>query len=237
MGNTALGAAVAAKAYGFQMVGVVPEAIARDKDEKLQALGAELVKIPTGGSALLQMAGEIAAQRHGYFVHPHLDPLWTNGYQAIVEEILGDIPSCRSLVFPVGGGGLLMGLTEYLKSHPKPIGLFGCEPYNWPKYSAYRHERSRTIADGLILDVPHPGVQARIGDIKVHLHLVQDSEIRMAMAELYDSHGFVVEPSSAITIAFLKAHWHELEVPICAILTGGNIARQDFDVLISGAAG
>jgi len=236
MGNTALGAAVAAKAYGFQMVGVVPEAISRDKDEKLQALGVELIKMPVGGTALLEMAGEIAAQRHGYFVHPHLDPLWTNGYQVIAEEILRDVPSCRSLVFPVGGGGLLMGLTEYLKEHSAPISLHGCEPHNWPKYSVYRHERSRTIADGLVLDVPHASVQARISDMNVHLHLVQDSEIRTAMAELYDSHGLVVEPSSAITIAFLKAHWHELEVPICAILTGGNIARQDFDALISGPA-
>ena len=50
MGNTALGAAVAAKEYGFRMVGVVPQAISRAKDEKLQALGVELVKIAGGGS-------------------------------------------------------------------------------------------------------------------------------------------------------------------------------------------
>src|SRR5438093_9919808 len=45
MGNTALGAAVGAKAFGFAMTGVVPTTIARAKDEKLQALGVELVKI------------------------------------------------------------------------------------------------------------------------------------------------------------------------------------------------
>src|SRR6266851_10043611 len=53
MGNTALGAAVGAKAFGFDMVGVVPTTIARAKDEKLQALGVELVKIAGGGSELL----------------------------------------------------------------------------------------------------------------------------------------------------------------------------------------
>src|SRR5438132_7309568 len=113
MGNTALGAAVGAKAFGFAMVGVVPETIARAKDEKLQALGVELIKIAGGGSALLQRARQIAQERGGYFVHPHLDPLWTDGYQAIAEQIFQDLPLCRSLVFPVGGGGLLMGLTEH----------------------------------------------------------------------------------------------------------------------------
>src|SRR5436309_4355 len=56
MGNTALGAAVGAKAFGFRMVGVVPETIARAKDEKLQALGVELIKIAAGGSDLLKHA-------------------------------------------------------------------------------------------------------------------------------------------------------------------------------------
>src|SRR4029453_9069916 len=51
MGNTALGAAVGAKEFGFAMVGVVPQTIARAKDEKLRALGVELIKITGGGSA------------------------------------------------------------------------------------------------------------------------------------------------------------------------------------------
>src|SRR5450432_2194778 len=56
MGNTALGAAVGAAAYGFSMTGVVPESIARAKDEKLRALGVELVKVAGGGSDLLRRA-------------------------------------------------------------------------------------------------------------------------------------------------------------------------------------
>src|SRR5436853_728856 len=45
MGNTALGAAEGAKAFGFKMIGVVPTTIARAKDEKLRVLGVELMKI------------------------------------------------------------------------------------------------------------------------------------------------------------------------------------------------
>jgi threonine dehydratase len=231
MGNTAMGAAVGAKAYGFSMVGVVPEAISRAKDEKLQALGVELIKLAGGGSELLGRAREIAAQRKGYFVHPHLDPLWTNGYQLIAEEIFRDLPACRSLVFPVGGGGLLMGLTEYLRANPRQVVLHGCEAYNFPTYAAFHHGRSRTIADGLVLDVPHKAVQERIEEMKIDIHLVHDDDIRVAMAELYDRQGLIVEPSSAITTAFVQASLKELEGPVCVILTGGNITREDFDRL------
>src|SRR5262245_30186166 len=54
MGNTALGAATGAKAFGFTMTGVVPTTISRAKDERLQALGVELVKVAGGGSDLIR---------------------------------------------------------------------------------------------------------------------------------------------------------------------------------------
>src|SRR5712692_835646 len=60
MGNTALGAAVAAKRFGFSMVGVVPQTIGRAKDEKLHALGVELIKMAGGGTDLLKLATQVA---------------------------------------------------------------------------------------------------------------------------------------------------------------------------------
>ncbi len=229
MGNTALGAAVGCKRFGFAMVGVVPETISRAKDEKLQALGVELVKIAGGGSDLLHRAGEIARERDAYFVHPHLDPLWTDGYQDIAEEILGDLPGCGSLVFPVGGGGLLMGLTAYLQANSAQVRLHGCEPYNYPKYARFTHERTRTIADGLLLEKPHPQVQERIEARKIPIALVHDADIRTAMRDLFEKQALVVEPSSAITLAAVRADHHELKEPICLVLTGGNITAEDFE--------
>jgi threonine dehydratase len=228
MGNTALGAAVGAKAFGFAMVGVVPQTIGRAKDEKLRALGVELLKIAGGGSALLHRATEVARERGGYFVHPHLDPLWTDGYQAIAEEILRELPDCRSLVFPVGGGGLLMGLTEHLRRRPAAVQLFGCEAYNYPTYAPFSHPRALTIADGLVLDEPHPRVRQRIDELGIAIHLIKEEEIRAAMAELFGRQGLIVEPSSAITTAFVARRRDQLEEPVCVVLTGENIAREDF---------
>ena len=78
------------------MVGVVPQTISRAKDEKLQALGVEVIKIAGGGTDLLNRATQVAQERHGYFVHPHLDADWTDGYQVIAEEIIRALPACSA---------------------------------------------------------------------------------------------------------------------------------------------
>lgn len=227
MGNTALGAATAAQAFGVNMTGVVPQTISRAKDERLQALGVELVKIAGGGSDLIRHATALAAERGGYFVHPHLDPLWTDGYRSIAAEVLHALPACRSLVFPVGGGGLLMGLLAHLREQPAAVRLFGCEPYNYPKYARFEHARSTTIADGLLLEHPHPSVQAAIAEAGVTIDMVPEADIRGALKDLFETQGLVVEPSSAITVGYVKAHLKELPDPICVILTGENITRDD----------
>jgi threonine dehydratase len=128
-----------------------------------------------------------------------------------------------------------MGLLAYLRNNPAPVRLFGCEPYNYPKYARFDHARSTTIADGLILETPHPQVQQAIAEGGLAISLVQEADIRAALKELFEAQALVVEPSSAITLAFVKAHAAELEEPICVILTGENIAREDHRRLIGDA--
>src|ERR1051326_1538314 len=178
MGNTARGAAVAGRERGFRVTAVVPPTIARAKEEKLKALNVELVKVTGGGSALLANAERLAPERGAYFMHPHLDRAWTNGYQAIASEILEGLPDCRSLVFPVGGGGLLMGLTALLSKRQNSLGLYGVEPYNYPTYAPFTHTRSTTIADGLILENAHPIVKERITGMGIRIELVREDAIR-----------------------------------------------------------
>ena len=237
MGNTALAAAMTAPALGFGVTAVVSQSIGRAKDEKLRTLGVELIKVAGAGGELLSRARAIAAERGAYFVHPHLDPLWTDGYQSMVAEILHSLPDCRSLVCPVGGGGLLLGLLSYLRRHQTSVRLFGCEPYNYAKYAHCDHPRSTTIADGLLLDTPHPQVQHVIAEEGLSIGLVSEADIRTALRDLFEAQALVVEPSSAITVAHVRNQAEPLEEPVCVVLTGENIARDDHRRLIADGTG
>jgi threonine dehydratase len=63
--------------------------------------------------------------------------------------------------------------------------------------------------------------------------MVPDAEIKSAMKELYREQSLLVEPSSAVTVAYVRSHLHELPEPVCAILTGDNITREDFFGMIA----
>jgi len=120
----------------------------------------------------------------------------------------------------------------HLRQFPSPARLFGCEPYNYPKYARFSHTRSTTIADGLLLETPHPVVQQVIAEANVAISLVAEDEIRAVLRDVYQTQGLVIEPSSAITLAFVKDQAAKLPQPICVILTGENITREDHRRLI-----
>ena len=127
----------------------------------------------------------------------------------------------------------MLGLRQYLQMHPAPVRLYGCEPYNYPKYARFDHARTTTIADGLILEKPHEQVQRVIAEDGIAIALVSEADIRAALKEVWATQALVVEPSSATALAFGRAHAGELEEPVCVVLTGENIAREDHARLVA----
>jgi threonine dehydratase len=125
-----------------------------------------------------------------------------------------------------------MGLLSYLRNNSSPIRLFGSEPHHYSKYARFEHAQSVTITDGLILEAPRPQVQQAIKEDGVTIALIPELDIRAALKELFEAQALVVEPSSAITLAFVKGRATELEEPVCVILTGENIAREDHRRLV-----
>jgi threonine dehydratase len=120
-----------------------------------------------------------------------------------------------------------------LRRHSAAVRLYGCEPYNYPKYARFDHARTTTIADGLLLERPHEQVQRVIAEDGIAVALVSEADIRAALKELWATQALVIEPSSATTLAFGKAHAGELEEPICVVLTGENIARENHARLVA----
>ena len=78
-------------------------------------------------------------------------------------------------------------------------------------------------------------MQRAIADGGVSISLVPEADIRAALKDLFETQAVVVEPSSAITLAFAETSVEQLAAPICLILTGENIAHEDHRRLISAA--
>src|SRR6202158_5362483 len=136
-GNHAQGVAYAARALGVKAIIVMPSNAPRNKLEGTAALGAEIVTVGPGSEERRQRAEQLAAE-HGYvIVPPYNDEKIIAGQGTVGLEILedfrnADLPSVETVLVPVGGGGLISGVSAAIKlSNPlrnPQVKVIGVEP-------------------------------------------------------------------------------------------------------------
>ena len=237
-GNHAQGVAYAARALGAKAIIVMPDTAPKNKLEATVALGAEIVIVGPSSEERRRRAEQLAAE-HGYvIVPPFNDEKIIAGQGTVGLEILEDLPALETVLVPVGGGGLISGVSAAIKlSNPK-VKVIGVEPelaadaqaslragriVSWPV-----EQVSRTTADGLrtqsIGAINFEHIRAYVDDIVT----VTEGEIRETTRVLSANPKTVAEPSGAVApAAFL---FHALEFPQTtinvAVISGGNINPQ-----------
>ncbi len=175
-------------------------------------------------------ADAIAAETGAVVVPPFDDDVIMAGQGTIGLEIVDDLPDVRTVVVPVGGGGLASGVAAAVKARNPNIRVVCVEPAGAPKLSRalaagepVTLTTTSSIADGLL------GV--RLGDRNwAHLSQladlvvgVEDGPIRCTMRYLMDRLKLVTEPSGAITLAAVLEKKIPADGPIAVVLSGGNI--------------
>ncbi len=229
-GNHAQAVALAAKLYGVPATVVMPTTVTPAKRGGAERLGARVVLAGTTTADRMQRAMEIARQEGSTIVPPYDDPLIISGQGTIGLEIVADAPQTRTVLVPVGGGGLSAGVATSVKLLDPTIRVIGVEPAGAPKLSRARAAGSPVrlsstagLADGLLAvevgGVPFAHHQRYIDDVVA----VDDSALRRAMRFLLDRMKIVAEPSGAITIAALLEGLVRPAGPTVAVLSGGNI--------------
>lgn len=234
-GNHAQGVAYAARALGVKAIIVMPSNAPKNKLEATAALGAEIVIVGPGSEERRARAEELAAH-HGYvIVPPYNDEKIIAGQGTIGLEILEDLPNVETVIVPVGGGGLISGLSAAIKlSNPK-IKVIGAEPELASDARAslraghivsFPAEKvSETLADGLrtqsIGSINFEHIHAYVDDIIS----VTEDEIRAATRALSGNEQTVAEPSGAVAPAAFLSHASELPATRInvAVISGGNI--------------
>jgi len=226
-GNHGLALAYAAEVVGTRCVVVVRDDAPITKLDAIRRYGAEIVLTP-----LAQWQERLEAEQRArdlHLVHPFDDPAVAAGQGTVGLEILAAVPDVRTVVVPIGGGGLISGVAVAVKQQRPAARIIGVEPEQAPCVSeslAAGHpvvpSRLDTIADGLAAPYTRPFTLALIQRYVDEVRTVSDAAIIEALKLIAIRGKLVVEPAGAAAVAALVAD-PTIERPVVAILSGGNL--------------
>ena len=231
-GNHAQGVACAAQRLGTKAVIVMPTNANPVKLDGVKSFGGQVELVGTLSSQREARAQELVAQEGMVNVHPYADPYVAAGQGTIGLEILEDLPGVEAVACPIGGGGLISGVSTAVKGLKESVQTIGVEPAGAPRYSVSRAagrpmalEQVDTIADGTRTDHANPDnfamIQARVDQ----LCTVEDDFIRQAMVLLMTKAKLTVEPSGALPVAAALAGVLPVQKgqKVAFVLSGGNV--------------
>jgi threonine dehydratase len=225
-GNFGQGLAYAARERGAAThIFVGPDAPA-GKLARMEALGARVEANECAEAAARDYA---AASSDRLLVVDGLDPAIAEGAGTIGVELTAAGPIDTAVV-QLGDGALISGVARWLKSHggSKVVGVCASGAPALARSFAQRRPISNagtgTIAGALAITDPVPESLARIIELVDEVVLVDDDEIRAAMALIADSVGVLVEPAGAAGVAAVSRHSEQLPGDRVAVLLTGAAA-------------
>lgn len=228
-GNHAQGVAFAAKKFGCKATIVMPTVTPLIKVNRTKSYGADVVLYGDVYDDAYAYACELA-EKNGYtFVHPFNDLDVAAGQGTIAMEIVQELPTVDYILVPIGGGGLIAGVSSLAKMLNPKIKIIGVEPAEAASMTAalkagevVELESANTIADGTAVkavgDKVLPYIQENVDDVL----LVEDDELIGAFLDMVENHKMVVENSGLLSVAALKQLDCRGKKVVC-ILSGGNM--------------
>ncbi len=231
-GNHAQGVALAARVYKMRAVVVMASNATQSKVDATRAYGAEVVQHGTIWDEANEKAKQLTEERGLTYIHPFDDMQLITGQGTLGLEIHEDFPQVDVAVVPIGGGGLISGVSMALKGCNPKIKIIGVESSGAPGMKrsveaghVVTLDKVDCIIDGLRVK--------RVGDntFSVVRHYVDDivtlpdSDIFEAMLWVMSHCKLVVEGAAAAPVAALL---HGLvKVPagskVACVLSGGNV--------------
>lgn len=233
-GNHGKAVAYVAHALGVPAEIHVPRDVDQTKYQAMLALGAKVVRSDFEGyDATEQLARAEAARSERPFLSAFDDVciLAANG-GTVAAEVLEDCPEARTFVLPVGGGGLAGGFAYYAKLVLAGCRVIGCQHEGSPAL-ARSLERGQAVLSLPPFTTTASGLEGGIGRIGFEVlktridgvALVTEAEIFDAVRFMLERHQYLIEPSSAVTVAaILTGKAGRLESPTVAVISGRNLA-------------
>ena len=230
-GNHAQGVAIAAAQYNISCTIVMPETAPLAKVTATQGYGAEVVLHGFTYDDAYQYCLELQQETGATFIHAFDDPDIIAGQGTLGLEMLSDLPDADALIVPIGGGGLIAGITiaaRALRPNIKIIGVqaegaAGCRA-SLDAGELRTLPTIATIADGIAVKRPgtltFPIIQNLVDDVV----MVNDEAIIGAVLLLMERSKMLVEGAGAAGVAAMLSGVVKLDGKrVLVPLTGGNI--------------
>ncbi len=232
-GNHAQGVAFACRSLGIGGTIYLPRTTPRQKRDRIRVHGGDKVDLILVGDTFDEAAEAArvhAADTGAIMVPPFDDARTIAGQGTIAAEILADLGYLPDvLVVPVGGGGLLSGLSVYLRERAPAVRIVGVEPVGAASLTAAmaagRPVRLATLdpfVDGAAVrrigDLPY----ALLADSGIQVSSVDPGSICTEMLALYQNEGIIAEPAGALSVAALPELALAPGSTVVCLISGGN---------------
>lgn len=242
-GNHGQAVAFGAKELGFPAKVVVPTNTPQVKVDGIRRFGAELLLYGANYPESEAKAKQLSKEEGRLYISPYNDPYIIAGHGTAGLEILEQQPNIEVVVVPVGGGGLISGISIAVKSLRPQTEVVGVQsvavPIMYESLEAgrivppHRHQPN-TIAEGLSGGIEAGSITFSIAQQYVdRVVLVREETIRKAVYLLCKEEGLVVEGSAVAGVALLLEHPEEFKgKKVALVVTGGNIDQSLLKTII-----
>lgn len=229
-GNHAQGVALAAQMLGIASTIYMPSSASMPKVAATRDYGAEVEFVGTTIDEAITAARAHADRTGAIFIHPfdHADIVAGQGTLGL--EILAKLPEVRTIVVCTGGGGLLAGIALAVKSQRPDVRIIGAQAAGAAAYPLSLEAghpvavtNMRTMADGIAVGLPGDVPFAIVQDLVDEIRVVSEDALARAQVVLLERSKLVVEPAGAAAVAAIMDSPEDIESPVVAVLSGGNL--------------
>jgi threonine dehydratase len=228
-GNHAQAVAYHAKRLGIPATIVMPEPTPTVKITQTQGHGATVVLHGDMFDDAYAKARELALEKGYVFVHPFDDPQIIAGAGTLGVEMFEDAPELDTMVIPIGGGGLMSGVSIAARAIKPDVQMIGVEAELYPSMKCaiegcHLPLGGDTLAEGIAVKQPGELTSRILKDLANDVMLVPERELERAVAMLVGIEKTVVEGAGAAGLAamlFDRARFAGKKV--ATVLCGGNI--------------
>lgn len=229
-GNHGMATALSARILGVKATIIVPSITPDIKKECIRSFGANIIVYGETYDDSFIEACRIAEEKGWYYVHSVSDVEVLGGQGSISLEIMNQLPEVEQIVVPVGGGGLISGISYAIK-HLKPkVKVYAVMPELSAVYAKSRGsgrlvklDHASSIADAVIRKTGEPYLFPYIEKYVDEIYTVKEESIKKAvrLALLYGK--LTLEGSGALPLAAAMEEKLNLNKKTVLVCSGGNI--------------